>query len=67
MDIVQSYINVVIKPIEEARNNIRACYYSKSIFKYLNRKVYKEYLDKYDKLLLEKCEILAQIISDFNN
>ena len=40
MDILNLYCKIIIKPIEEERNKMRACYYSKNIFKRLNRKIY---------------------------
>ena len=62
-----SYVEAVIRPIEENRNKLRSYYYSKNFFKRLNRKFYKEYLDKYDSLLLEKYKILEQIMGESNN
>ena len=65
MDILNLYCKIIIKPIEEERNKMRACYYSKNIFKRLNRKIYKEFMDKYDELLLEKYKKVGELINDY--
>ncbi|MFA7119914.1 MAG: hypothetical protein WC277_00370 [Bacilli bacterium] len=70
MDIISMYCDFVIKPIEEHVKELRAKVYSRNFFDWLSRNLYKEYLDKTEKLLFEKHQRLGEIIKEeeyFNN
>lgn len=61
-DIIDLYCHTVIKPIESKRNELTKKIYSKKIINLLLRNVYKNNLNKYDKLLYEKYQTLEEII-----
>jgi hypothetical protein len=70
IDIVSIYCNMVINPIEDNVKELRAKVYSKNFFDWLNRRLYKEYLEKTEKMLFDRYKRLEVIIQeeiDFNN
>lgn len=60
-DILNSYMEYVIKPIEEKRNSLQKEIDKGSI---LTKKKRQQYLDKYDDLLFEKYKNLEKLMSD---
>ena len=47
---------------EKERNRLMVLYYSKNIFHILNRKYYKEMIDKYDELLMRCYQFIEKQI-----
>ena len=64
IDIVKLYCDYCIKPIEEARNEMRAKVYSKKFSDFLLRPTYKKYLEKYDQMLFENYTKLGEILTE---
>lgn len=64
MSTPQMYVIYVIRPIEENIRELQFYYYSKNIFKYPNKKLYKKYIDLYSKLLQEKLKYLEILIEE---
>jgi len=51
-----------VNDIEKERNRLMVLYYSKNIFHILNRKYYKEMIDKYDELLMRCYQFIEKQI-----
>lgn len=64
LDIVNLYCKMVIQPIEEERNRIRRKYLSRNIFDFFCRRLYEEYLDKYNTMLQEKYIYLEKLVKE---
>jgi len=64
LDIVRIYCDLVIKPTEEARNEMRAKVYSRNFFDWLSRGLYKEYLEKYNEMLFKQYKKLNKLIEE---
>ncbi len=64
MNIPKMYVNYIIKPIENNLKELQACYYSKNIFKYPHKKLYKKYISIYSELLQEKLKYLEILIEE---
>ena len=58
------YCDFVIRPIENEVKELRAKVYSKNFFDWLSRGLYKEYLEKTEKLLYKSYERLSKIIQE---
>lgn len=59
-NILDSYIEYVIKPIEEKRNSLQNEIENGNL---LTQKKRKQYLDKYDDLLFEKYQNLEKLMA----
>lgn len=59
---LHNYIELVIKPTEEARNKLRERVLKKGIFA---NKVEREYLEKYDDLLAHQYRELEKMMNDY--
>lgn len=64
MNTPQMYVTYVIKPIEENIKELQVCYYSKNIFKYPHKKLYKKYINLYSELLQKKLKYLEKLIEE---
>ncbi len=64
MNIPKMYVTYIIKPIEDNIKELQGYYYSKNIFKYPHKRMYKKYIDIYSKLLQEKLKYLEKLIDE---
>ena len=64
MEVWDLYYNLVIMPLEEARNDMKAKVKSKNLFDIIMKSTYKKYLEEYEALLLEKYHQLDDMIKE---
>ncbi len=64
MEVLDMYAKNILHPIEEEIKKLRVCYYSKNIFKYPFKGLYKYWLDKYENLFFEKLNDFGKMIDE---
>jgi hypothetical protein len=64
MEVLESYAKGIIHPIEDEIKKLKGCYYSKNIFKYPFKGLYKYWIEKYEKLLFEKLNDYEGLIDE---
>ena len=64
IDIINNYCNMIIKPIENHARELQIKLYSKNFFDWLNRGLYREYLEKTEEMLFEHYKKLSEIIEE---
>lgn len=64
MNVLEMYVTYVIEPIEKNIQELQVCYYSKNIFKYPYKWIYKKYINQYSQLLHEKLKYLERLMEE---
>ena len=64
MEVLDMYAKNILHPVEEEIKKLRVYYYSKNIFKYHFKELYKYWLDKYENLFFEKLNDFGKIIDE---
>ncbi|MBR1377434.1 MAG: hypothetical protein IJ565_06470 [Bacilli bacterium] len=65
MNLLESYMYFILRPIENNLKELYKHYYSNKLIDRLNRDGYKELIDKYEKVYLEKLNDYDKIMKDY--